>query len=134
MSSLDLVPGGCCPEYGRGIGGLVTIDTRAPRSDTIHGVVAADIIDAAAMVEGPIGDDKTRFMAAFRKSYLDQTSIAAVTKVQGREQPLPHPPGTATPLCASSATCARTASRSKTSWRSDRATGSRGWTTPTRAG
>lgn len=78
VASLDLVPGGYGPEYGRGIGGLVTIETRAPRSDTIHGYVAADIIDAATMVEGPIGD-KTRFMAAFRKSYLDQ-SIGAVTK------------------------------------------------------
>ena len=78
VRSLDLVPGGYGPEYGRGIGGLVTIDTRAPRTDTIHGYVAADIIDAATMVEGPIGD-KTSFAAAFRKSYLDR-SISAVTK------------------------------------------------------
>ena len=78
VRSLDLVPGGYGPEYGRGIGGLVTIDTRAPRTDTIHGYVAADIIDASTMIEGPIGD-KTRFAAAFRKSYLDR-SIGAVTK------------------------------------------------------
>ncbi len=78
VRSLDLVPGGYGPEYGRGLGGLVTIDTRAPRTDTYHGYVAADIIDATAMVEGPIGD-KTRFMATFRKSYLDK-AIGAVTK------------------------------------------------------
>jgi TonB family protein len=79
VRSLDLVPGGYGPEYGRGIGGLVTIDTRAPRSDTVHGYVAADILDASTMVEGPIGD-KTRFMAAFRKSYLD--SVVSLTTKQ----------------------------------------------------
>src|SRR6185295_15048353 len=32
VRSLDLIPGGYGPEFGRGIGGLVTIETRAPRS------------------------------------------------------------------------------------------------------
>jgi TonB family protein len=71
VRTLDLIPGGYGPEYGRGLGGIVTIDTRAPRSDTLHGYVSADIADASAMVEGPIGD-KTRFVVAFRKSYLDR--------------------------------------------------------------
>src|SRR6185436_13582589 len=62
VRGLDLIPGGYGPEFGRGIGGLVTIETRAPRNDTIHGYASADIADAAAMIEGPIGK-KTSFMA-----------------------------------------------------------------------
>jgi TonB family protein len=79
VKSLDLVPGGYGPEYGRGIGGLVTVDTRAPRSDTIHGYESADIADASAMIEGPIGD-KTRFAVAARRSYLDQVISLTTTQ------------------------------------------------------
>jgi hypothetical protein len=78
VRALDLVPGGYGPEYGRGIGGLVTIDTRAPRDEGIHGYVAADVADASAMVEGAI-DKKTRFAVAARKSYLDRV-MSLVTK------------------------------------------------------
>lgn len=77
VRGLDLIPGGYGPEYGRGIGGLVTIDTRAPRSDTVHGYVSADFADASALVEGPLGS-KTRFMVSARKSYLDKV-ISAVS-------------------------------------------------------
>jgi TonB family protein len=77
VRGLDLVPGGYGPEYGRGIGGLVTIDTRAPRDDSLHGYVAADVADASALLEGPIGG-KTRFAVAARKSYLDRV-LPAVT-------------------------------------------------------
>jgi TonB family protein len=70
VRAIDLAPGGYGPEYGRGLGGLVTIDTRAPRSDKLHGYVAADVIDASAMVEAPISGH-TRAAVAARKSYLD---------------------------------------------------------------
>lgn len=78
VSSIDLAPGGYGPEFGRGLGGLVTVETRAPRSDGIHGYAAADVIDASAMLEAPIGD-RTRVMVAARKSYLDRT-LSLVTK------------------------------------------------------
>jgi hypothetical protein len=78
VRSLDLVPGGYGPEYGRGIGGLVTIESRTPRSDGFHGYEAADIADASALIEGPLGK-KTRFAIAARRSYLDRV-IALTTK------------------------------------------------------
>jgi TonB family protein len=89
VKSLDLVPGGYGPEYGRGLGGLVTIDTRAPRSDTIHGYAAADFADASAMVEGPIGD-KTRFAVALRKSYLDRVMALTTSKDVSVLFPIPQ--------------------------------------------
>jgi TonB family protein len=70
VRAIDLAPGGYGPEYGRGLGGLVTIDTRAPRSDRVHGYAAADVIDASAMVEAPMSGS-TRAAIAARKSYLD---------------------------------------------------------------
>lgn len=72
VRSIDLVPGGYGAEYGRGLGGLVTVETRALRGDKFHGYVAADIIDASGMVETPLGD-KTRIAVAARKSHLDKT-------------------------------------------------------------
>jgi TonB family protein len=78
VRGLDLIPGGYGPEYGRGLGGLVTIDTRPLRTDTLHGYAAADVADASAMVEAPLGP-RTRVAVAARKSYLDAV-LGAVTK------------------------------------------------------
>ena len=77
VRSINLAPGGYGSEYGRGLGGLVTIDSRALRPTGFHGFVAVDVIDSAAMVEAPI-DSSTRVAIAGRKSYLDK-SVNAVT-------------------------------------------------------
>lgn len=78
VKSIELVPGGYGAEYGRGLGGLVTVETRTLRGDKVHGYVAADVIDASGMIEAPI-DKSTRVAAAARKSYLDK-SIAIASK------------------------------------------------------
>ena len=75
VRAIDLAPGGYGAEYGRGLGGLVTVDTRSPRADGVHGYVAADIIDASAMLETPIGGS-TRVAVAGRQSYLDRDAQA----------------------------------------------------------
>ncbi|MGZ3419444.1 MAG: TonB-dependent receptor domain-containing protein [Polyangiales bacterium] len=77
VRSIDLVPGGYGAEYGRGLGGLVTVDTRALRGDRVHGALSADIIDASGFIEVPLDKD-TRVAVAARKSYLDR-SISLVT-------------------------------------------------------
>src|SRR5262249_9758130 len=74
--------------YGHGLGGLVTVDTRAPRADAYHGYAAADVIDASAMVEGPLGG-KTRFAVAARQSYLDRTLKVATSRDVGEFIPIP---------------------------------------------
>ncbi len=72
VRAIELAPGGYGAEYGRGLGGLVTVDSRALKADGFHGYAAADLIDASALVETPL-DGKTRIAVAARKSYLSQT-------------------------------------------------------------
>jgi TonB family protein len=78
VRAINLAPGGYGADYGRGLGGLVTVDTRALRSTGAHGFVAADAIDAGAMVEAPI-TASTRIAIAGRQSYLDHT-LSVFTK------------------------------------------------------
>ena len=44
------IPGGYGAQYGRGLGGLVKVDTREPSSDRLHGSAAVDLLDASAAV------------------------------------------------------------------------------------
>jgi len=77
VRSINLAPGGYGSEYGRGLGGLVTVDSRALRPTGVHGFVAADVIDASGMIEAPLSSS-TRIAIAGRKSYLDR-AINVVT-------------------------------------------------------
>lgn len=88
VRAINLAPGGYGSEYGRGLGGLVTIDTRALRPTGFHGFVAADVIDSAAMVEAPI-NASTRIAIAGRKSYLDRTLSIFTSKDVGDFVPIP---------------------------------------------
>lgn len=88
VRTINLAPGGYGSEYGRGLGGLVTIDTRALRPTGFHGFVAADVIDTAAMVEAPI-NSSIRIAIAGRKSYLDRTLNVATSKDVGDFVPIP---------------------------------------------
>jgi TonB family protein len=88
VRAINLAPGGYGSEYGRGLGGLVTIDTRALRTTGFHGFVAADVIDSAAMVEAPLSS-KTRIAIAGRKSYLDRSLSLFTSKDVGDFVPIP---------------------------------------------
>ncbi|MCU1278027.1 MAG: TonB family protein / TonB-dependent receptor, partial [bacterium] len=70
VQSLTLLPGGYSVEHGRGLGGVVEIETRDPRTDGIHGYAQADLVDASGLVEGGIGKSFS-FGAAFRVSWLE---------------------------------------------------------------
>ena len=70
VSSLTLLPGGYDVEHGRGLGGVVEIETRAPRTDGIHGFAQIDLVDASGLIEGGIGK-RFSFGAAFRVSVLE---------------------------------------------------------------
>ncbi len=88
VRAIDLAPGGYGAEYGRGLGGLVTVDTRSPRADGVHGYVAADVIDASGMVEAPVGGS-TRAAVAGRQSYLDRDLRLFTSKDVGDFVPIP---------------------------------------------
>ncbi|HYQ03202.1 MAG TPA: TonB family protein [Polyangiaceae bacterium] len=88
VRAINLSPGGYGAEYGRGLGGLVTIDSRALRTTGFHGFVAADVIDAAGMVEAPLSN-KTRVAIAARKGYLDRSLTLATSRDVGDYVPIP---------------------------------------------
>ncbi len=70
VRSVELVPGGYGAQYGRGLGGLIQVDTRDPATDRLHGSGAVDLIDAAAAATGPVSDHVS-FAVAGRRSHLD---------------------------------------------------------------
>jgi TonB family protein len=88
VRGIELAPGGYGAQYGRGLGGLVTVDLRTLRSDGVHGYVSSDLIDGSAMVEAPI-DAKTRVAVAARKSWLDRTLSLFTAKDVSAYVPIP---------------------------------------------
>ena len=54
VTELSFRPGAYAADYGRGLGGVIDVTTRAPRSDRVHGSVTLDLIDGSVTLEGPI--------------------------------------------------------------------------------
>ncbi len=71
VNSVDVYPGNYDVQYGRGIGGIVDVGLRGPSKDRIHATGKFDAIDGSALVEGPIFDNKTRFLVAARRSWIE---------------------------------------------------------------
>ncbi|HSQ64827.1 MAG TPA: TonB family protein [Polyangiaceae bacterium] len=71
IDHVDVYPGNYDVQYGRGNGGIVDIGLRSPARDRIHAVAKFDLIDGSALAEGPIFDDKTRFLVAARRSWIE---------------------------------------------------------------
>ena len=75
LEKIDYIPGNFGVRYGRAIGGIIDIEPRDGARDGYHGYVKLDFIDAAAMVEGPVG--KGSFALALRRSTIDAVLAAA---------------------------------------------------------
>jgi TonB family protein len=72
VQSLTFVPGAYQAEHGLGMGGLVDVESRKPRTDGLHGYAQADLIDGSAMLEGRLSRTLS-FAVAGRRSWLDAT-------------------------------------------------------------
>jgi TonB family protein len=72
VQSLTFVPGAYQADHGLGLGGLVEVGTRHPRSDGYHGYAQMDLVDGSLMLEGPITHDLS-FAVAGRRSWIDAT-------------------------------------------------------------
>lgn len=71
VDSISLVPGGYGAQWGRGVGGMVSIESRTPERERVSGRLHADILDASAVVATPIGKKKNvHFAIAARGSYV----------------------------------------------------------------
>ena len=89
VRSVELIPGGYGAQYGRGLGGLVKVDTRDPASDRLHGSAALDIIDASAAVTGPVANKVSASLAA-RRSHLDWVLGQVTSKDVAAFFPIPE--------------------------------------------
>ncbi len=69
ITNIDFLPGNFDARYGDAIGGIIDVKTRAGRRDGVHGYVDADLFDAGALVEGPVG--KGSYIVSARRSYID---------------------------------------------------------------
>src|SRR5260370_28985180 len=70
VSSLDFLPGGYGVDHGRGLGGVIEVETRAPKTNGYHGFVQLDLIDGSLQVEGPITKNLS-FAIGARRSWID---------------------------------------------------------------
>lgn len=69
VERVDYLASGYGPEYGRALGGLVGVTTRAGRDDRFHLLTFADTFQAGALGEGTTGGGGTWLVGA-RQSYI----------------------------------------------------------------
>ncbi len=70
LDSIDLYPSGYPARFGRSHGGVVAVETRATKSDGVHGSADVDLLDAGGYVRAPLGK-RGSFGIAGRRSYVD---------------------------------------------------------------
>ena len=71
LSKIDFFPGNFSTQYGRAMGGIVDVGLADPKSDKLHVMAEADLIDTRAIVQGPIFDTGWTFALAGRRSWFD---------------------------------------------------------------
>jgi TonB family protein len=89
VQSVDLAPGGWGAEYGRGIGGLVTVQLKSAEKEGFHGSVSADVLDAAADVRARLGE-RLAVEVSGRKSWLDALVPLVTSSNVGQLVPIPR--------------------------------------------
>lgn len=71
VDTIELVPGGYGAAFGRGLGGMVSVGTRTPDGKRVRGRLAADTLDASAVVSVALDKrERVRLAIAARVSYL----------------------------------------------------------------
>jgi hypothetical protein len=76
LQSVALTPGAYGADYGRGIGGMVRLETRELGEERIHANVDASTLDGSVFASAPVGE-RIRVALAARYGWLDRT-LAAV--------------------------------------------------------
>lgn len=86
LDHLDFQAGNFGAAWGRAIGGLVTAEARTPSKKGWHGYADINLVDASALLEGPLTGDWS-VAASFRRSYIDAL-LPAVLRLAGVEDAL----------------------------------------------
>lgn len=89
VRSVELVPGGYGPAYGRGLGGLVNVQLVRLDDHGFHGSVSADTLDAGASIRDDV-TDHLHVQIGGRKSYLDSVVSALTSQNVGAIVPIPQ--------------------------------------------
>lgn len=89
VKSIDLLPGGYGPDYGRGLGGLVKVETRPLPTQGIHGYLGVDFMDVSGMISA-VPHKRLRLGVAGRYSYLDRLLSNVVSEDYGDFFPIPQ--------------------------------------------
>jgi len=75
LQSVALTPGAYGADYGRGIGGMVRLETRDLPADSAHATLDASTLDGSALVSAPL-TSRVRVALAARYGWLDRTLSA----------------------------------------------------------
>jgi hypothetical protein len=89
VRSINLSPGSYGADYGRGLGGLVRIDLGPLPKEGTHGYVAADNLDASALLSTAL-TPRLRLALAGRISYLDRLLPLVTSADVGDFVPIPR--------------------------------------------
>ena len=71
LDRIDFYPGNFSTQYGRAMGGIVDVGLATPKSDGLHAMAQADLIDTRAIVQGPLFDTGWKFAIAGRRSWFN---------------------------------------------------------------
>jgi hypothetical protein len=89
VRSLALIPGGYGAGFGRGLGGLVRIESNAPAFESYRAEATADVLDASLMANAALAHGMGVIVAG-RFGYLDRIFDRALSESTRRIFPLPR--------------------------------------------
>ena len=89
VQSVELVPGGYASPFGRGLGGLLTVQLRPIEKDRIHGSVNVDILDSSLALRAPL-TERLGASVAIRQGYLDTVLKQVTSRDVGEFFPIPR--------------------------------------------
>lgn len=71
LHKIDFYPGNYSGAFGRGMGGLVDVGIRSPKSDGPHAMAQVDLLDMRALAEAPVFKTGWNVFLAARRSWYD---------------------------------------------------------------
>ncbi|WP_162427358.1 TonB-dependent receptor [Pontibacter pudoricolor] len=77
IKSVDAIKGGFPAPYGGRLSSVVDVQLKEGNNQQFSGEGAVGLISSKLMLEGPIGNEKTSFLVAARRTYLDVLAAAA---------------------------------------------------------
>ena len=89
VKNIELVPGGYGASYGRGLGGVVLVESAELQTKGTHGALTVDLLDTAATVRTAISQ-KWRLSLSGRWSYLDRALKTVSDEDVGAFYPIPR--------------------------------------------